>query len=190
MTRPTCCTRSCSTTRCSIRRRANAATRGRRVSGTTGTTGEWNAVNGSSSGWQRFEINIPEELGPQVEISITALSDWGFQQFPGVSIDDIEVGGTTEGDTSFEEDDDPMDGWTVPGAPQDDAGIEGPNRNDWVRRGGLGIKEGAGRGDRRHGLSGLRARGHHGRRETQRRDGSLDRLPPRFAVDRALLGSP
>ena len=36
-----------------------------------------------------------------------------------------------------------MDGWAVPGAPQDDAGIEGPNRNDWIRRGGLGIKEGA-----------------------------------------------
>jgi hypothetical protein len=36
-----------------------------------------------------------------------------------------------------------MDGWTVPGAPQDEAGIEGPNRNDWIRRGGLGIKEGA-----------------------------------------------
>ena len=29
------------------------------------------------------------------------------------------------------------------GAPQDDAGIEGPNRNGWVARGGLGIKEGA-----------------------------------------------
>ena len=109
----------------------------------TGTTGEWHAANGSSSGWQRFEINIPEELGPQVEISITSLSDWGFQQFPGVFIDDIDVGGTTDGDTSFEDDADPMDGWTVPGAPQDDAGIEGPNRNDWVRRGGLNIKEGA-----------------------------------------------
>ena len=36
-----------------------------------------------------------------------------------------------------------MDGWTVPGAPQDAEGIEGPNRNDWLRRGGLGIKEGA-----------------------------------------------
>jgi hypothetical protein len=31
----------------------------------------------------------------------------------------------------------------VPGAPQDDQGIEGDNANDWVRRGGLGIKEGA-----------------------------------------------
>jgi hypothetical protein len=81
-------------------------------------------------------------MGPQVEISITSVSDWGFQQFPGVFIDDIEVS-TGEGSTSFEEDGDPMDGWTVPGAPQDAEGIEGPNRNDWVRRGGLGIKEGA-----------------------------------------------
>ena len=29
------------------------------------------------------------------------------------------------------------------GAPQDADGIEGMTRNDWVRRGGLGIKEGA-----------------------------------------------
>jgi hypothetical protein len=66
----------------------------------------------------------------------------GLQQFPGVFIDDIVVS-TGEGTTSFEDDGDPMDGWTVPGAPQDAEGIEGPNRNDWVRRGGLGIKEGA-----------------------------------------------
>ena len=43
----------------------------------------------------------------------------------------------------FEDDLDPMDGWAVPGAPQDPDGIEEPNRNDWVRRGGLGIKEGS-----------------------------------------------
>ncbi len=70
------------------------------------------------------------------------LSDWGFQQFPGVFIDDIEGPGG-DGSTSFEDDADPMDGWTVPGAPQDDQGIEGPNRNDWNRRARLGIKEGA-----------------------------------------------
>ena len=77
-----------------------------------------------------------------MEVSITALSDWGLQQFPGVFIDDIEVS-TGEGSTSFEDDADPTDGWTVPGAPQDAEGIEGPNLNDWGRRGGLGIKEGA-----------------------------------------------
>jgi hypothetical protein len=111
--------------------------------GTTGTPpGQWNAANGSSSGWQQWEIDLGAYANQLVEISITSLSDWGLQQFPGVFIDDIVVS-TGEGTTSFEEDADPMDGWTVPGAPQDAEGIEGPNRNDWVRRGGLGIKEGA-----------------------------------------------
>ena len=55
-------------------------------------------------------------------------------------IDDVEVS-TGEGTTSFE--DNQSGGWDVPGAPQDDEGIEGPNRNDWAPRGGLGIKEGA-----------------------------------------------
>jgi hypothetical protein len=105
----------------------------------TGSTGQWNAANGSSSGWQQWQIDLAPYAGKQVEISITSLSDWGLQQFPGVFIDDIDVS-TGEGSTSFETG---MDGWTVPGAPQDPDGIEGPNRNDWVRRGGLGIKEGA-----------------------------------------------
>ena len=108
----------------------------------TGSSGTWNAANGSSSGWQQFQVSIPGNLGPQVEVSITSLSDWGLQQFPGVFIDDITTS-TGEGNTSFEDDADPMDGWTVPGAPQDPEGIEGPNRNDWIRRGGLGIREGA-----------------------------------------------
>jgi hypothetical protein len=108
----------------------------------TGTTGAWHAANGSSSGWQQFQVDLAQFAGQQVEVSITALSDWGVQQFPGVFIDDIQVS-TGEGNTSFEDDADPMDGWTVAGAPQDPEGIEGPNRNDWVRRGGLGIKEGA-----------------------------------------------
>jgi hypothetical protein len=108
----------------------------------TGTTGSWNAANGSSSGWQQWQIDLSQYAGQQVELSITSLSDWGFQQFPGVFIDDIQVS-TGEGSTSFEDDADPMDGWTVPGAPVDDLGIEEANRNDWVRRAGLGIKEGS-----------------------------------------------
>jgi Zinc carboxypeptidase/Immune inhibitor A-like, MAM domain len=105
----------------------------------TGTTGQWNAANGSSSGWQQFQIDLSPFAGKQIEVSITALSDWGFQQFPGVFVDDISVS-TGEGTTSFEGD---MGGWTVPGAPQDPQGIEEPNRNDWVQRGGLGIREGS-----------------------------------------------
>jgi hypothetical protein len=111
--------------------------------GSTGSPpGQWNAANGSSSGWQQWQIDLGPYANQQVEVSITALSDWGFQQFPGVFIDDIAVS-TGEGTTSFEDDADPMDGWTIPDAPQDPAGVEEPNRNDWVRRGGLGIKEGS-----------------------------------------------
>jgi bacillopeptidase F (M6 metalloprotease family) len=108
----------------------------------TGTSGQWHAANGSSAGWQQWSIDLGGYAGSQVEISIAVLSDWGLQQFPGVFVDDIEVS-TGEGTTSFEADGDPMDGWTIPGAPQDDAGVEGDNLNDWVRRGGFGIKEGA-----------------------------------------------
>ncbi|WP_436498430.1 M14 family zinc carboxypeptidase [Actinokineospora sp. HUAS TT18] len=105
----------------------------------TGSTGEWNAANGSSSGWQQWEIDLTPYAGSQVEVSITVLSDWGAQQFPGVFIDDIEVS-TGEGTTSFESG---LDGWVVTGAPQDPGGIEGANVNDWTRRAGFGIKEGA-----------------------------------------------
>jgi len=60
-----------------------------------------------------------------------------------VFVDDILVS-TGEGSTSFEDDADPMDGWTVSGAPQDPSGFEGANANDWTGpRGGFGIKEGA-----------------------------------------------
>lgn len=96
-----------------------------------GTTGEWNAANGGSSGWQQFQVDLSAYAGSQVEISITSVSDWGFQQFPGVFVDDIDVS-TGEGSTSFEDDGDIRDGWTVPGAPEDAEGIEGPNRNDWA----------------------------------------------------------
>lgn len=108
----------------------------------TGTSGQWHAANGSSSGWQQWQIDLAPYVGKQVELSITVLSDWGLQQFPGAFVDDIAVS-TGEGSTSFEDDGDAMDGWAVTGAPQDPEGIEGANRNDWVRRAGLGIKEGA-----------------------------------------------
>jgi murein tripeptide amidase MpaA len=108
----------------------------------TGTSGEWNAANGSSSGWQQWQIDLSDYAGSQVEVSISSVSDWGFQQFPGVFIDDVNVS-TGEGTTSFEDDGDQMDGWDVPGAPEDPNGVEEANVNDWIPRGGLGIKEGA-----------------------------------------------
>ena len=107
-----------------------------------GSTGRWNAGNGKSGGWQQWSIDLSAYAGSQVEVSITVLSDWSFQEFPGVFVDDIEVS-TGEGSTSFEDDVDQLDGWAIPGAPQDDSGIEGANVNDWDARGGFGIDEGA-----------------------------------------------
>ena len=108
----------------------------------TGSSGSWNAATGSSGGWQQFQVDLSGFASQQVEVSITVLSDQTIQLFPGVFIDDIVVS-TGEGTTSFEDDGDPMDGWTIPGAPQDLDGIEGPNANDWIRRSGFGITEGA-----------------------------------------------
>ena len=121
--------------------------------------------------------------GKQVEVSITSLSDWGFQQFPGVFIDDIDVS-TGEGNTSFEDDADPMDGWTVPGAPQDADGIEGPNRNDWVRRGGLGIKEGAAVATDDTLYMGFGFEGITGAATRNADHGPRDRLPPSLTTSR------
>ncbi|HEU5179239.1 MAG TPA: M14 family zinc carboxypeptidase [Candidatus Polarisedimenticolia bacterium] len=101
----------------------------------TGSTGAWNAATGNSQGWQQWRIDLSSYAGTQVEVSITVLSDLSVQEFPGVFVDDISVS-TGEGTTSFEGG---LDGWTVPGAPPGD----GANLNDWVRRGGLGIKEAA-----------------------------------------------
>ena len=107
----------------------------------TGSTGVWNALNGNSHGWQQLRFDLSGYAGEQIEVSITVLSDWSFQEFPGVVIDDVT--GPDGGTTSFEDDADPTDGWAPSGAPQDEAGIEGANANDWTRKAGLGILHGA-----------------------------------------------
>ena len=103
-----------------------------------GTSGEWNALNGFSDGWTELEFDLSAYAGGDVEISITVLSDWGFQEFPGVVIDDVTLPDGSS--TSFEDD---AGGWAPSGAPQDADGIEGANANDWTRRGGLGVLNGA-----------------------------------------------
>ena len=143
---------------------------------------QWHAANGASAGWQQWSIDLGGYAGRQVEVSITVLSDWGLQQFPGVFVDDIEVS-TGEGTTSFEDDGDPMDGWTIPGAPQDDAGVEGENLNDWVRRGGFAINEGAAITTPASVYLGFGFEGHHRQRHAQRGDGPDHRLPPALRRD-------
>jgi hypothetical protein len=102
-----------------------------------GTTGEWWAATGRSAGWEDWRVDLSAFSGQQVEVSISYASDWAVQGL-GAFVDRIQVS-TGEGTTSFEDDADPMDGWTVPGPPE---GTE-PNANDWERTGSVGFEEAA-----------------------------------------------
>ncbi len=104
----------------------------------TGTSGEWNAASGRSPGWQQWEFDLSGYAGEQVEISISYVSDWGVQGI-GTFLDQIEVTPTGEGNTSFEDDGDQMDGWEIPGPPEGTA----LNSNDWLPTESLGFEEGA-----------------------------------------------
>jgi hypothetical protein len=103
----------------------------------TGTTGDWHASSGSAGGWQQWRVDLGEWAGGQVEISISYASDWATQGL-GVFVDDI-VTPTGAGSTSFEEDADPMDGWTQTGPPEGSA----PNSNTWARTTAAGFPEAA-----------------------------------------------
>jgi hypothetical protein len=91
-----------------------------------GTTGQWWASSGFNEGWQRWRVDLSRYAGRAVRVSITYASD-DVVQFHGVFVDDIVVS-TGRGSTSFEQDGNPRDGWTVPGAPAGSA----PNPNDWI----------------------------------------------------------
>jgi hypothetical protein len=93
-----------------------------------GTTGEWHAVTGLSD-WTRWNVDLSGYAGSQVEVSLTYVSD-EVVQAAGVAIDGVVVS-TGEGTTSFEADDDPTDGWVVPGAPEGSPG----NSSDWILAG-------------------------------------------------------
>ena len=60
-----------------------------------GTTGEWNAASGRSTGWEDWSIDLSGYAGSQVEVSISYVSDWGVQGI-GSFLDDITV--STEAD--------------------------------------------------------------------------------------------
>ncbi len=92
----------------------------------TGTTGSWNAATGSSDGPEAWSVDLSDYAGTEVEVSISYASD-EIIRAAGLFVDDVTVS-TGEGTTSFEDDGDTFDGWTVPGAP---AGSPG-NDNDWI----------------------------------------------------------
>jgi Peptidase family M1 domain/Peptidase M1 N-terminal domain/Immune inhibitor A peptidase M6 len=92
----------------------------------TGSTGSWWAASGGSDGYEQWSFDLSAYAGSDVEVSISYASDGSVQRL-GLFVDDIEVS-TGQGTTSFEDDGDTMDGWTVLGAPE---GSE-PNANDWI----------------------------------------------------------
>jgi hypothetical protein len=109
--------------------------------GTEGSPpGEWNAHSGRSDGWEEWVIDLSDYAGSEVELSISYASDWATQGL-GSFVDDIELsaGGTVLHETSFEDDGDQMDGWTVPGPPEG----SDPNPNDWEVSQDVGFEEGA-----------------------------------------------
>jgi Peptidase family M1 domain/Peptidase M1 N-terminal domain len=91
----------------------------------TGTSGTWSAATGAGAGVEDWLVNVPATTARDVELSISYASD-EIVQHNGAFVDDIVVS-TGEGNTSFEADSDPLDGWTVPGAPATSPG----NANDW-----------------------------------------------------------
>jgi Peptidase family M1 domain/Peptidase M1 N-terminal domain/Immune inhibitor A peptidase M6 len=92
----------------------------------TGTTGAWWAASGSSDGYEQWAVDLSAYAGGDVEVAITYVTDDAVT-LRGVDLDDLEVS-TGEGSTSFEDDGDTLDGWSVPGAPEGSA----PNGQDWV----------------------------------------------------------
>ncbi len=92
----------------------------------SGATGEWWAISGASDGYEQWTVDLSAYAGTDVEVSISYASD-EIIQGTGAFVDDITVT-TGEGSTSFEDDGDPMDGWSTPGAPEGSP----PNVNDWI----------------------------------------------------------
>ena len=104
---------------------AHYQTATRRSCEPTGTTGAWWAATGASGGIQEWVVDLSAYAGDDVEVAITYASD-DIVQVRGVFVDDVVVS-TGAGTTSFEDDGDPMDGWSVPGAPDGSPG----NASDW-----------------------------------------------------------
>ena len=92
----------------------------------SGTTGTWSAATGRSAGAERWSVDLGAFAGSPAELAIAYVSD-DIIQGRGVFVDDIVVS-SGAGTTSFEDDGDTMDGWTVPGAPADSPG----NDADWT----------------------------------------------------------
>jgi hypothetical protein len=77
----------------------------------TGISGEWWGATGTSQGAERWLIDLGAYAGRSVEVALSYASD-AISVQRGVFIDYIQVS-SGSGSTSFEDDDDLMDGWVV-----------------------------------------------------------------------------
>jgi hypothetical protein len=92
----------------------------------SGSSGVFWSATGKSDGYEQWTVDLSAFSGRQVEVSLTHASDDLFQH-AGVEVDDV-AGPGGQGTTSFENDGNTFDGWTVSGPP---AGSP-PNPNDWI----------------------------------------------------------
>lgn len=91
-----------------------------------GTSGAWWGATGASAGYEQWSVDLGAWAGKDVEVSISYASD-DIMQYSGAFVDDIVVS-TGAGSTSFEADDNTMDGWATLGSPESSP----PNENDWI----------------------------------------------------------
>ncbi len=96
-----------------------------------GATGEWHAFNGNSFGWHQVVMDLSAYAGKTVELYISSVSDWGFQDI-GVFVDDIEVSGSP-----LEDFENSMGSFFASVAP------ESRTVNNWIRTEGDGLCESA-----------------------------------------------
>ncbi|GGW89332.1 zinc carboxypeptidase [Streptomyces malachitofuscus] len=97
----------------------------------TGTTGSWNSLTGSSSGWQQVDFDLSAYAGKTVEVSLAYVTDPGSGGH-GVLADEasLVVGGTATGTEGFETS---LGVWRVSGPPAGSPAV----LKDWTRTGAL-----------------------------------------------------
>ncbi|MGI5167061.1 M14 family zinc carboxypeptidase [Spirillospora sp. CA-253888] len=95
--------------------------------GATGTTGQWNAMQGDSNGWVPTAFDLSAYAGKKVEVSIAYVSDQAVGE-PGLFIDDTKVT-TSGGQIDAEGFESGLGPWAIAGAP---AGSPG-NPSEFVR---------------------------------------------------------
>ena len=99
----------------------------------TGTTGEWNAMTGTSGGWIPVSFDLTGYAGQQIELVVTYATDPGTGGL-GVILDDTKLV-TTAGVSQAEGFEQGLGAWQVLGPPTGSPA----NFSDWERAQGLAV---------------------------------------------------